>query len=313
LPGVQTIAVTSALPLIADRANTSRFNVPGSPLINPDALPAAQIRTASPDYFQAMNIPAQSGRVFSESDLNQPVVIINETMAKRFWPGRNPVGIKFITGPSGPNPAWSTIVGVVADVKQFGLDSEPSLDIYHPGLGAQHLVVKTAGDPLALAATIERTLHAIDPEFAISDIRSMDQIAAESARTRRWTMGLLVAFATLAFLLALVGIYGVMSWSVAQRTREVGIRMALGAQRRQVVTLVLNHGIKLTLIGLALGIVGTFALRHTLSSLVYGVSTADPLIYLSVPLLMFAVALLACYLPARKASIIDPAISLRCD
>ncbi len=126
-------------------------------------------------------------------------------------------------------------------------------------------------------------------------------------------MGLLVTFASLAFLLALIGIYGVMSWSVAQRTREVGIRMALGAQRHQVLTLVLNHGIKLTLMGLALGIVGSFALRHTLSSLVYGVSTTDPLIYLSVLLLMFAVALLACYLPARKASTIDPAISLRCD
>ncbi len=126
LPGVQAFAVTNALPLIANRANASRFNVPGSPLINPDALPTAQIRTVSPDYFQAMKISLRSGRVFTERDLNQAVVVINETMAKRFWPGRDPVGLKFITGPWGPDPTWSIIVGVVANVKQFGLDSEAS-------------------------------------------------------------------------------------------------------------------------------------------------------------------------------------------
>ncbi len=313
LPGVQTFAVTNALPLIANRANASRFNVPGSPLINPDALPTAQIRTASPQYFQAMTIPVRSGRVFSERDLNQPVVVINETMAKRFWPGRDPVGLKFITGPWGPNPTWSTIVGVVADVKQFGLDSESSMDLYYPSLFAGFLIVKTAGDPLVLARNVERTLHAIDPELALSDIRSMDQIAGESARTRRWTMGLLATFAVLAFLLALVGIYGVMSWSVAQRTREFGIRMALGAQRSQLATLVLRHGIRLAIAGLALGTLASLALRRFLNSLVYGVSTGDPLVYVSVPALMLVVALLACYLPARAASRVDPSISLRFD
>jgi ABC-type antimicrobial peptide transport system permease subunit len=199
----------------------------------------------------------------------------------------------------------------VSDVKQFGLDSESSFDIYYPSLAGQYLIVKTTGNPLALAAIVERTLHSIDPELAISDIRSMDEIARESARTRRWTMSLLAIFASLAFLLALIGIYGVMSWSVAQRTREVGIRMALGAQRRQVLTLVLRYGLKITSLGLGLGILASFALRHALSSLVYGVSTGDPLIYASVPALMFAVALLACYLPARKASTVDPLISLR--
>jgi len=313
LPGVRTIAVTNALPLIANRANASRFNVPGSPLINPDALPTAQIRTASPDYFAAMKIAVRSGRVFSERDVNQPVVIVNETMAKRFWPGRDPVGLKFITGPWGPNPAWSTIVGVVADVRQFGLDSEPTVDVYYPGLTAGYLIVKTTGDPLTLARDVERTLHAIDPELALSDVRSMDQIASESARTRRWTMGLLAAFAALALLLALVGIYGVMSWSVAQRTREFGIRMALGARRNQLATLVLRRGVSLVIAGLALGTLASLALRRVLSSLVYGVSTGDPTIYISVPILMLVVALLACWLPAREASGVDPAVSLRCD
>jgi putative ABC transport system permease protein len=313
LPGVQAFAVANALPLIANRANASRFNVPGSPLINPDALPTAQIRTASPDYFQAMKIPLRSGRAFSERDLNQPVVIVNQTMAKRFWPGRDPVGLKFITGPWGANPVWSTIVGVAADVRQFGLDSEPTLDLYYPSLAAGYLIVKTTGDPLTLAAGVERALHAMDPDLALSDIRSMDRIAAESARNRRWTMGLLAAFAALAFLLALVGIYGVMLWSVAQRTREFGIRMALGAQKRQLMALVLRHGIRLAAAGLALGTLASLALRRVLSSLVYGVSTGDPLIYVSVPALMLAVALFACCLPAREAGSVDPSISLRYD
>ena len=313
LPGVQFVAVTNSLPLLADGATTSRFNVPGSSLINPDALPAAQIRTASPDYFRALHISVKAGRIFSEHDLNDPVVVINQTMAKRFWPGRDPVGTKFITGPWGPNPTWSTIIGVVADVKQFGLASEPTVDIYYPGLGAQYLIIKTPADPLTLAAAVERTLHAIDPDLAISDVRSMDQITTESARTRRWTMGLLAAFAGFAFLLALVGIYGVMAWTVSRRTRELGIRMALGAQRRQVLALVLRYGIKLSAAGLVLGILASFALRRTLSGLVYGVSTADPLVYLSVPAFMLIVTLAACYFPARKASGVDPLISLRYD
>ncbi len=258
-----------------------------------------------------MKIPVRAGRTFTERDLNQPVVVINETMAKRFWPGRDPVGIKFITGPWGPSPTWSTIIGVVGDVKQFGLDSEPTFDFYYPALAGQYLIVKTAGNPLALSRVVERTIHTIDSEVAVSNIRSMDEIASESARTRRWTMGLLVAFASVAFLLALVGIYGVMSWSVAQRTREVGIRMALGAQRGQVLVLVLRYGVKLAVAGLALGILASLALRHVLASLVFGVSTGDPLIYTSVPVLMFATALLASYLPARRATSVDPLVSLR--
>ena len=311
LPGVQSIATTNALPLIADRANTSRFNVPGSPLINPDALPAAQIRTASPDFFHAMKISLKAGRAFTEHDLNQPVVIINQTMAKRFWPRRNPVGIKFINGPWGPNPTWATIVGVAADVKQFGLDSEPTFDLYYPSLGGQYLIVKTNGDPSALKGLIQKTIHSIDPDLAVSDLRSMPEIASESALTRRWTMGLLSAFSAMALLLALVGIFGVTSWSVAQRTREIGIRMALGARREQVLLLVLRYGLKLTLLGLGFGIIASLVLRRTLANLVFGVSTGDPSIYASVAALMLLVALLACYVPARKAARVDPLNSLR--
>ena len=312
-PTVQDVAITNALPLIADRANTSRFNVPGSPFINPDALPGAQIRTASPDYFKAMQISLKLGRTFTERDLNESVVIINEAMAKRFWPQKNPVGRKFINGPWGPNPSWATIIGVVADVKQFGLDSESSFDLYYPSLGGQYLIVKSSGDTLTLKNIVQKTIRSIDPELALSDVRSMDDIASASALTRRWTMGLLVTFATIAFFLALVGIFGVISWSVAQRTREIGIRIALGAEQGQVLLLFLRYGLKLTLSGLCCGILGSLALGRSLANLVYGVSTKDPAIYSLVSTVMLAVALLACYIPARRAARVDPLISLRYD
>jgi putative ABC transport system permease protein len=258
-----------------------------------------------------MQISLKAGRSFTERDLNQPVVIINETMAQRFWPHKDPVGLKFINGPWGPAPTWATIIGVVADVKQFGLDSESSFDLYYPSLTGQYLIIKTTADPLTLKSIAQRTIHSIDPELAVSDIRSMNEIAAESALRRRWTMGLLVAFASVALALALVGIFGVMSWSVAQRTREIGIRMALGAQREQMLSLFVRYGLKLALSGLGCGILASFALRRALAKLVYGVSTGDPAIYASVSALMLASALIACYIPARRAAKVDPLVSLR--
>ncbi|HLK64761.1 MAG TPA: ABC transporter permease [Bryobacteraceae bacterium] len=311
LPGVQSIAASNTLPLIANRANTTRFNVPGSPLVNPDALPAAQIRAVSPDYFQAMHIPIRSGRAFTERDLNDPVAIINESMAKRFWPGEDPVGRKFITGPWSANPSFSTIIGVAGDVKNFGLDSESTMDLYFPSLNPAYVVVKSSGDAAALAGAVRREIHAADPDLPLSDLQTMDEILANSAHSRRWTMALLAVFAGLALLLALIGIYGVMSWLVAQRTREIGIRMALGASRAQVLGLVIRYGFALSGIGTAIGVAGALALRRVLSGLVFDVSTADPWIYGGVVLLMLAVALLACYVPARRAARVDPLIALR--
>jgi putative ABC transport system permease protein len=311
LPGVESIAAANTLPLIANRGNATRFTVPGSPLINPDALPTAQIRAVSPEYFRSMRIPLRSGRTFTERDLNDPVVIINETMARRFWPGEDPVGRKFVTGPWGPNPNYSTIIGVAGDVKNFGLDSEASMDLYFPSLAPSYLVVKTSGDPAPLAGAVRREIQKIDPDLPVSDVRTMDEIVAQSARSRRWTMALLTVFAGLALLLALIGIYGVMSWLVTQRTREIGIRMALGAGRGQVLGMVIRYGIALSGAGMALGIGGALALRRVLSGLVFEVSTADPLIYGAVALLMLGVALLACYVPARRAARVDPLIALR--
>ena len=238
-------------------------------------------------------------------------MIINETFARRFWPGRDPVGQKFVTGPWGPNPFYSTIVGVAGDVKQFGLDSEPTLDLYFPSLAPAFLIVKFAGDPLTSAAAVRREVNGVDAALPVTDVRTMDEVLSASAKSRRWTMALLLTFASLALLLALIGIYGVMSWMVAQRTREIGIRMALGAARWQVLAMVVRYGIKLNLIGLAIGAAGPYAVRQVLATQVFGISTADPAIYAAVVVLMVAVSLLACYIPARRAARVDPLTALR--
>jgi ABC-type antimicrobial peptide transport system permease subunit len=203
------------------------------------------------------------------------------------------------------------IVGVVADVKQFGLDSEPTMELYFPSLTPKYVMVRTVGEPSSLAASLRREISAIDKDLPIADVRTMEEILAESARSRRWTMALLGGFAALAVVLALIGIYGVISWSVAQRTREIGIRMALGAQTGQVLRMVVRYALKLSAIGVAIGLGSAFALRHILSSLVFDTGTADPLIYVAVIILMLAAALLACYLPARRASRADPLDALR--
>ncbi|HUB80603.1 MAG TPA: ABC transporter permease [Bryobacteraceae bacterium] len=311
IPGVDSFASTNTLPLVPNHGNAGRFNVPGSPLIDPDALPAGQLRWVSPSYFRMMSIPIRSGRAFDERDLNQPVVIINENMARRFWPGRDPVGLRFVTGPWGPNPTWSTIIGVAGNVKQFGLDSEPSFDLYYPALDPLTIVVHTPGNPKALIGPVRAAIQAAAPEIPVSELRTMDQVVEESAATQRWTMSLLAAFAALAMGLALVGIYGVVSWSVAQRTREIGIRMTLGASPNAVVGEALGSGMRLSAAGLALGLLAAFLLRRSLATLVFDVSPSDPLIYAGAAALMFAVALAACYIPARRASRVDPLIALR--
>jgi putative ABC transport system permease protein len=311
LPGVAYVAAVNTLPLIANRSAALRFTVPGSPFINPDALPVAQQRSISPDYFRAMGIEVRSGRPFTERDLDQPAVLINANLARRFWPGEDPVGKKFVVGPWGPNPNWATVVGVVSNVKQFGLDSDHTMDIYFPSLQPKFLVLRTTADPLPLIPAIQRELQAIDPALAIADVRTMDQILAQSASSRRWTTAILGVFAFMALALALVGIYAVTSWSVAQRTREIGIRMALGSSHGQVFRMILLHGVRLCTIGLVIGLAGAFALRRVIASLTFGVSSADPWVYAAATMLLVVAALLACYLPARRASRVAPVVALR--
>lgn len=311
IAGVESVAVANTLPLEANRAVTMRFNVPGNALITPDALPAAGIRLVSPDYFSTMRIPVYAGRVFTERDLNTSFVIINAAMARRFWPGQNAIGQKFVTGPWGPTPTFSTVIGVVGDVRDFGLDSAPAMDIYFPSITVRYVVIRTTGEPVSLAAAASRKIHAPDPDLPVSDVRTMADVMAGSARSRRRAMLLLNVFAGLALALALIGIYGLMSGFVAQRTREIGVRMALGAPSGEMLRMVLRQASLLCLYGSAIGIAISFAMRRVLAAFVFEVSPADLQTYAIATTLMVGCAVFASWVPARRASRVDPLIALR--
>jgi predicted permease len=313
LPGVKAVALANALPLGSTRGNTIRFAVPGSPAMRGDILPMAQNGFVTPDYFRALGIPLIAGRVYEPRDIGQPYIIVNETMARTFWPGENAVGKRFITGPWGPSPTWSTVIGVVGDVKQFGLDSENTNDFYALWYGGTYLVVRTSSDPLALAPAVQREIQAVDPTAPVSDVASMQQVVDASSSSRRFTTMLLSMFAALALVLALLGIYGVMSWSVEQRRQEIGVRMALGADSRGIFRLILGRGLRLGVLGLAIGFAGTLALSRALASLLFETSPHDPWTFGAVSLLLLVVAAAACYMPARRATEVDPLETLRAE
>ncbi len=313
LAGAKAVAAANALPLGSTPGNTIRFVVPGSPGMHGDVLPVAQNGLITPDYFRTLGIPLIAGRSYEARDLGQPVIIVNQSMARTFWPGENPIGKRFITGPWGANPSWSTVIGVVGDVKQFGLDSAPTNDFYSLWYGGTYLMLQTSSDPVALASAVRREIQALDPTAPVSDFASMQQIVDASSGSRRFTTALLTVFAALAVTLALIGIYGVMSWSVAQRRQEIGVRMALGADSRGILRLILGRGLRLSLIGLTIGLAGTLALSRVLASLLFEISPHDPWILGGVSLAMLAVTGAACYLPALRATEVDPLETLRAE
>jgi putative ABC transport system permease protein len=313
LPGVTEVAAANALPLGSTRGNTIRFVVPGSPRMHGDLLPMAQNCLITPDYFRALGIPLIAGRTYEPRDIGQPYVIVNQTMARTFWPGENAVGKRFITGPWGANPGWSTVIGVVGDVKQFGLDSDSTNDFYALWYGGTYLLIRTSSDPLALASAVRREIYAIDAMVPVSDVASMEQVVDASSGSRRFMTLLLSVFAALALVLALIGIYSVMSWSVEQRRQEIGVRMALGADTRGIFSLILGRALRLSFIGLALGLLGTLALSRVLASLLFRVSPHDPWILIGVSIAMLFVTAAACYLPAMRAAEVDPLETLRAE
>ena len=310
LPGVKAVAATNAPPLATERNNVMRFAVPGSPLMRPDVFPVAHRHLITPDYFRALGVPLR-GRTYTSSDLDEAYVIVNETMARTFWPGEDAVGKRFVTGPFGPQPTRSTIIGVVPDIKQIGLDSDRTNDFYFLWYGPTYLMIQTAGDPLSIAPAVRREIHVLDPTIAVSDFRTMEQLLESSTGSRRFSTMLLTIFAGLALVLAVIGIYGIMSWSVAQRTQEIGIRMAVGADAGGILRLVLGRGLKLSALGLAIGLAATLAFTRLLASQLFEVSPHDPWVITAVSLLMVAVTAAACYLPARRASRVDPIFTLR--
>jgi putative ABC transport system permease protein len=280
------------------------------------------MRIVTPDYFRTMRIPLVEGRLFDARDdaVSPEVVLINRRTAQRFFADVSPIGQQVRVGVSltrGPRNNDKTIVGIVGDVKYGGLDAETPPEIYLPY--AQHQVdeftvaVRAAGDPMALAPTLRRDVAAIDRELPIAKIAPMTAVVGASIAERRFTMLLLGAFAAVALALATIGIYGVLAYLVTQRTQEIGVRLALGAAPDDVVRLFVREGARLTVIGLAAGVVGALAAARALSTLVFGVTTTDPVTFVGVSGALLAVALLASYVPARRAAAVDPMTALRTD
>lgn len=310
VPGITSVAATNAPPLATDRANLMRFAVPGSAMMRPDVYPVAHRHLITPDYFRTLGIPLR-GRTYTSRDLEQPYIIVNETMARTFWPAEDAVGKRFIIGPWSADPAYSTVIGVAADVKQVGLDDQHSNDFYFLWYGPTYLLIQTATDPMAMASAVRREIQALDPTAPVSDFRSMEQVMDNSTSQRRFSTVLLSIFAGVALALAVIGIYGIMSWSVAQRTQEIGIRMAVGADARGIFQLIIGRGLKLAIAGLAIGLAATFALTRLLTTMLFEISPHDPWILAGASILMLAVTMLACYLPARRATRVDPIATLR--
>jgi len=322
LPGVQTVGVVSALPLSGVSARIP-FTIEGRATAPDEAL-WADYRLASTGYFRALKIPVLAGRAFDEHDTAQAtsVALISQSLAHRYWPDGNPVGahLRIDDNDQGPRPV--EIVGVVGDVKHLSLDGDPSFHIYLPvhqvhedGVvwltNNQYWLLRTAVDPLTLQAAVRRQIQTVDREAPTSDIRTMEQYLAASVAPRRFNLWLLTVFAGAALVLAATGLYGVISHGVAQRRREIGIRMALGARRSDVLKLVIGQGMGLTLAGVALGLLSAYALTRWMESLLFRVRATDPLTFVLIAVLLMLVALLACYIPARRATRVDPMVALR--
>jgi putative ABC transport system permease protein len=314
LPGVEAAGVVSVLP-IGENYDRFGFTVEGEPPLPPGEGPSADRYMVSSGYLRAMGIPLLGGRQFNEQDGTNapPVVIVNENFARHYWPNQSAVGKRIRTGDE-TNP-WREVVGVVADVKQYGLDTPSTLQIYLPhGQSPSQqmvMVVKTKGDPESQVASVRNEVWAVDKDQPVYNIRTMEQLLSKSMAQRRFNMLLVGIFASVALVLAAIGLYGVMAYSVTQRTHEIGIRMALGAQAKDVLKMVVGQGMMLALLGVVVGLTAAFALTRVMSSLLFNVSATDPTTFIGVSLLLSLVALMACYIPARKATRVDPMVALR--
>jgi putative ABC transport system permease protein len=310
-PGVKRVGGIDVLPLGAATVQATRFLVEGQPVLAAGARPVTELRTASLGYFSAMGIPLVSGRSFTEDDFTGSNIVINATMAKRFWPDSGAIGKRVNLCSLSPQPCWSPIIGVVADVHEYGLDAAPTFDTYSAGGWTPYVVIRTAGEPAIVARAAVEEVHEMFPDLPVANVTTLDNLLSESVSPRRFSTVLLGVFAALALMLAAVGIYGVMSYLINLRSNEIGIRMALGAQTQDIWNLVVGRGMKLALAGIAIGLAGAFALSRFLTSLLYGVQSTDPATFFGVALLLLAVALAACYVPARRAMRLDPMVALR--
>jgi predicted permease len=317
LPGISRAAMSTGVPL-SQGSPPAPITVEGLANRAGDAT-LADVIGVSPDYFAALGTPLVSGRFFTESDQpgSQAVALVDRATAARYWPGESPLGKRVKLGPVQSTAAWSTVVGVVGNIRHDAIETEgaPHLyfSIYQYSTRTLNVVVRSASDPARLGESLRREIQVVDPNLPVFGISSFSNVVASSLTPHRFSAQLMGAFALLALLLAAIGIYGVLAYFVGQRVREIGVRMALGASAGEVVRLVLLQGMYPILAGTAVGLVGAFACSRLLAQLLYGVSASDPLVYLAVPAFLLLTALLASYIPARRATRIDPLTALRCD
>jgi putative ABC transport system permease protein len=320
VPGVEQMALTSGVPLGGGGLSILTYQPDSKAELPPNQQPLSHFVDVSPGYFSTLGIPVLRGREFTAQDatLDARVIVINEAMARREYPGVDPVGRRFSFAPDEQgNQQWLEIVGVVGNVRQYRADQEPVPITYAPhstaATRAHVLMIRTAGDPMAVAGSVRAALQSLDPALPITPPRTLDDVVGASLTQRRFNMTLLIVFAGIALVLAIAGIYGTVAYAVAQRTQEIGIRVALGATSREILGLVLFGSLKPVIAGLAIGIVAALGLTRLLEGLVYGVSTTDPITFISLPILLGVVAFLAGLFPALRASRIDPLEALRVD
>jgi putative ABC transport system permease protein len=322
LPGVQSVSATSVLPLSGSNMRVP-FTISGRPPLSPSEKPVTQYRMTGPDYFRTMDIPIRSGRDFTYRDTlhSQPVAIINDSFARRYWLDESPIGAH-IKIDDNHAPREVEIIGVVGDVRHLGLHLDPAPETYVPIsqipdekvsflTNNMNWVVRTSAEPLMQAGAVRREIQSVNGSIPTSNTRSMEQFLSSSLAPSRFNLFLLGIFAIAALILASTGIYAVISYSVVQRTHELGIRMALGAQQLDVLRLVVGSGLKIVLIGVALGLVGAYTLTRVLSNLLFGISVTDPFTFVAMSLLLIIISVLASYIPARRAAKVDPIIALR--
>ncbi|CAN5450104.1 ABC transporter permease [soil metagenome] len=319
LPGVEAAGICFSLPMTGEGA-TDRVWIEGRPAPPKGEEPVLHGGSVSADYFKAMGIPLRQGRAFTEEEVWQgrAVIIVNEAFSRRFFPGEDPIGRRIKVGEWIPNPPYSTIVGVVANHIQPGVDNRiweemfyPYVNTADPPLWQMNLVVKTEGDPATMTSSIANEARKLDRLLPIAKIRTMDDLRLSALQSDQFNLWLLGSFALLALLLAALGIYGVVTYTTAQRTRELGIRLALGAQTRDVLRLVVKNGMTLALIGVVIGLAGAFAFTRMMATLLFEVTPTDAMTYSIVSVGLLLVALLACYIPARRATKVDPLVALR--
>ena len=315
LPGVESASAVSYLPFAGLGAGTNFF-IEGQPKPPPGQDFICDVRVTDENYFRTMGIPVLAGRTYTAQEAQEArkVVVISEALARKYFPGEDPIGHRIaIYMKDDPEP--TEIIGVVADSKTNALDEETQPMVYWPhaelAYGGMTIIARTTGDPLSLAAAAQREIQIIDKDQPVSEVRTMEGWLSESVARTRFGTFLLSVFAAVALLLAAVGIYGVMAYSVTQRTHEIGIRMALGAQRRDLVRMVVGQGLTLTLIGVGLGLVAAFGLTRVMTSLLFGISATDPATFGGISMLLALAALLACLIPARRATRVDPMVALR--